>query len=143
MVDQAGDCKKVFNFHLVISSVLRKYRSIHSLYCCWLPTLGCIAWSSFHWIHWNANHIHQHVTYRVAIPQVLEQCGGFDGKNAPIGGAIALDICKAPTFAQGPPLREADDMWIISSELLYVDYTSVVTTMKTNFSHKTLNEHNY
>ena len=30
MVDQAGDCKKVFNFHLIISSALRKYRSIHS-----------------------------------------------------------------------------------------------------------------
>ena len=107
MVDQAGDCKKVFNFHLVISSALRRYRSIHSSYCCWLPTLGCIAWSSFHWIHWNANHIHQHVTYRVAIPQVLEQCGGFDGKNAPIGGAIALDICKAPHICPGFPSRRS------------------------------------
>ena len=76
-------------------------------------------------------------------PRYRGQCGGFDGKNAPIDGAIALDVCKDPTFAQGPHLGEADDMCIISSALSSVDCTSVVTTMKTNLSHKMLNEHNY
>ena len=69
--------------------------------------------------------------------------GDLMEKDTPIGGAIALGVCKVPTFAQGSPLREADDMCIISSELLSVDCTSVVTTMKTNFSHKMSNEHNY
>ena len=85
LIEDGGSSRRlqeVFNFHLVISSVLRKYRSIHSSYCCWLPTLGCIAWSSFHWVHWNVNHIHLHVTYRCCntpgtgdnVGDLMEKC---------------------------------------------------------------------
>ena len=34
--------------------------------------------------------------------------------NAPVCGAIALDVCKVSTFARGPPLGEADDMCIMT-----------------------------
>ena len=42
--------------------------------------------------------------------------------NAPVGGGIALDVCKVPTFAWGPPpppLGEANDMCIASNSSIY------------------------
>ena len=40
----------------------------------------------------------------VGIKNKEHFCGILMKNNAPVGGAIALDFCKVPTFSQGPPL---------------------------------------
>ena len=47
-----------------------------------------------------------------SAPGTKDNMGDLMKNNAPVGGAIVLDNCKVPTFAQGPPSCEADDMCI-------------------------------
>ena len=80
-----------------------KYLLIHLSYCCLLPTWGCIARCSFHWVTLRCKLYPSPCCS--SMPQILGTMWEIWWKIMPwaVGGAITLDVCKVPTFCLGSP----------------------------------------